>query len=213
VPFPHDRARHDNDGSAHLPALAGRRHHEDRGVRLADPDVERQQAAAVLEDAARRGDLVRLGARCALAPAGDVDGLARIARDDPPTIRAVVGVRELGAPRLVDADPAAKRLSPALRQLLAGRRQTALGLLALLAGRRGLVATPALALDLEQGEVVVEPAQAGDRRRGEAAESWSVSMYLSPRAWISPSTRSRRIGSILAFRVSLSQPLTSSSGM
>jgi hypothetical protein len=63
VPLPDQRARHEHDRAADPALLPGRSDDADRGVGLADADVEGDQAAAEVEDPQDAGDLVGLELR------------------------------------------------------------------------------------------------------------------------------------------------------
>jgi hypothetical protein len=70
VPLPHERARHEDHGAADPALLARAGDDRQRGVGLADADVEEHAAAALVEHAQHAGDLMQLELRRVACPTG-----------------------------------------------------------------------------------------------------------------------------------------------
>jgi hypothetical protein len=116
VPLPHQRARHEDHRTPDHALLARAGDDHEGRVGLADADVEGDEAAEQIEDAAGPGDLVRPRLGCPGAPAGDVQRLGAVARDDAPAGGPVVGVGEGLAALGVGGDVLHERLGPLLGQ-------------------------------------------------------------------------------------------------
>jgi hypothetical protein len=167
VPFPDERPGDEDDGAADPPLLPRAGDDRQRRVGLADADVERDEAASLGEHAAGPGDLVGLSFGDFGPPAGDLQRLGRVGRDDAAAGDAVVRVDELLAAALIGRDPRPKRLVPLLPERDAPLGEVLLLRGLLLAGPRPRGAIGRLALGLEKLGVVVDVAEEGERLGGD----------------------------------------------
>jgi hypothetical protein len=167
VPFPDERPGDEDDRAADPPLLPRAGDDRQRRVGLADADVERDETTTLGEHAAGPGDLDGLEFRRLRPPAGDLQRLGRVGRDDAAAGDAVVRVDELFAAALIGRDPRPKRLVPLLPERDAPLGEVLLLRGLLLAGPRPRGAVGRLALGLEKLGVVVDVAEEGERLGGD----------------------------------------------